>query len=82
MFLPRALAYQAPENPNQRRAAVKSLRELPETPLFEDFLEAARTWCPKLAQAFAQPPAKGWRNRSMNRWRNRSGTVGRTVANR
>ena len=59
VFLPRALAYQAPENPNQRRAAVKSLRELPETPLFEAFLEAARTWCPKLAQAFAQPPGEG-----------------------
>ena len=29
VFLPRALAYQAPENPNQRKAAIKSLRGLP-----------------------------------------------------
>jgi len=55
----RALAYQAPENPNQRRAAIKSLRALPETPLLEAFLEAARNLCPKLAREFAEPFDEG-----------------------
>jgi len=59
VFLPRALAYQAPENPNQRRAAIKSLRALPETPLLAAFLEAARDLCPKLAREFEEPFAEG-----------------------
>lgn len=59
VFLPRALAYQAPENPNQRRAAIRSLRALPETPLLTAFLEAARSLCPKLASEFEEPFAEG-----------------------
>ena len=63
VFLPRALVYQAPENPNQRKAAIKSLLGLPRTPLLEDFLEAAQSHCPELAkelrEQLAEPSREG-----------------------
>lgn len=45
-----ALDYQAPENPNQEKAAIKLLSDLPETSLFEAFLSLAERY----AQPFAQ----------------------------
>ena len=60
-----ALAWQAPENPNQARGAVKAVAELPRTPLLQRFLTLAETHSQRLAQAlreglprrFAQSPA-------------------------
>lgn len=63
VFLPRALVYQAPENPNQRKAAIKSLLGLPRTPLLGDFLEAAQSHCAELAkelrEQLAEPSCEG-----------------------
>jgi hypothetical protein len=49
-----ALAYQAPENPNQVTAALKLLEELPETALFARLYEQAQRLCQRLAEGLAQ----------------------------
>ena len=54
VFLPRALAYQPPENPNQRKAAIKNLQALPQTDLLADFIASAARHCPELAREAAE----------------------------
>lgn len=54
-----ALAYQAPENPNQVKAAIKALRELPDTPLLDRLVALAATH----AKAFHQELGKAFPNR-------------------
>lgn len=54
-----ALRYQAPENPNQAFAALRRIKELPDTPLLQDFCRLALEHCTvngatPAAQAFAQ----------------------------
>lgn len=51
VFIRKALKYQAPANPNMDKAAARRLALLPETALFVDLLEAARAYCPRLAEA-------------------------------
>ena len=60
VFLPRALVYQAPENPNQRKAAIKSLLGLPRTPLLGGL---PRGCAEPLPGAREGGRANGWRNR-------------------
>lgn len=50
----RALEWQAPANPNQVKAAVKAIRELPPTPLLNRFRTIAGTLCEPLAEALTE----------------------------
>lgn len=54
-----ALRYQAPENPNQASAALRRIKDLPDTPLLQEFCALAMDHCYRkgatpAAQAFAQ----------------------------
>jgi hypothetical protein len=54
-----ALRYQSPENPNQTEAALRRIKDLPNTPLLQDFLSLALDHCCRkgatpAAQAFAE----------------------------
>lgn len=49
-----ALAYDAPENANQRKGALKYLQEVPRTALWRDLITLAETHAPTLAQDIAQ----------------------------
>lgn len=54
-----ALRYQAPENPNQSKAALRRIKDIPDTPLLQDFCSLALDHCYRKgatpeAQAFAQ----------------------------
>ncbi len=54
-----ALRYQAPENPNQTQAALRRIKDLPDTPLLQEFCALALDHCYRkgatpAAQAFAQ----------------------------
>lgn len=65
VLLRNALKYQAPENPNQVKAALDQLDEVPETPLDLEFGALAARYCQRLAERlpqrfwepFAQPPS-------------------------
>ena len=65
VFLPSAMKYQRPDNANQQTAAIRKLKSMPETYLWEPFLEAAKTYCgafhQRLVQAFPKGLAKGLR---------------------
>lgn len=50
VFVAKALRWQPPDNPNQRKHAVKLLQQLPETPLFDEFLRAAEEYAPDFAE--------------------------------
>ncbi len=50
VLLVKGLAYDAPENPNQRKGAIKYLAEVPDTPLWADLLALADRYAPTLAQ--------------------------------
>ena len=66
-FLPRALAYQAPANPNMITAAVRRVMGVPQTALDAQFIAAAERYCQPLAQRlrerlperFGEPSAQG-----------------------
>jgi len=45
-----ALAYQAPDNPNCQKAALRKLAELPATPLLGELLASAESLCPSFAE--------------------------------
>lgn len=45
VFIHKALAYQAPENPNQERHALAALARLPETALLDRLVDAAELYC-------------------------------------
>jgi hypothetical protein len=51
VLLPAALRYQPAENPNQTKAVLAHLRDLPPSPLVGRLHEAARELCPRLARA-------------------------------
>jgi hypothetical protein len=51
MWIRNALAYDAPQNANQIKAAVRQLAELPRTQLLDDLAKSAAENCPALAQA-------------------------------
>lgn len=51
VFVVNALKYQAPKSARQVKGAIASLQEVPDTELFEEFLEAAQRWAPELYQA-------------------------------
>jgi hypothetical protein len=59
-----ALAYQAPDNPNCQKAALRKLAELPETPLLGELLASAQQLCPafaeRLRERFGQRLAEGY----------------------
>src|SRR5690606_6970928 len=44
------LKYDAPANPNQVKAAIQAVEELPETPLLERLLTLSKRFCQPLAQ--------------------------------
>lgn len=56
-----ALKYQAPDNPNQGKAAIKALEELPETPLLWELQRLAerfaKPFAEQLRERFGEPPA-------------------------
>src|SRR5690606_28845549 len=56
-----ALKYQAPDNPNQGKAAIKALEELPETPLLWELQRLAerfaKPFAEQLREQFGEPPA-------------------------
>jgi hypothetical protein len=64
VFLPKALKYQRPDNPNQWTAAIRSIRELPANGLFPAFLEAAcayaKGFAKALREAFPKESAQGY----------------------
>lgn len=49
-----ALKWQGPSNPNQVKAAVKAIRELPPTELTDRFRTLVATHCERLAEALAE----------------------------
>lgn len=53
-----ALKWQAPENPNQVKAALRAIDKLPETPLLSRFRTLAETLCPRLAEGLREPFAE------------------------
>ncbi len=61
VLITQALAYDAPENPNQRKAAVRQLQELPATPLLGRLRALAEEYAPPLAtdisDLMGEPPA-------------------------
>lgn len=50
----KALEWQAPENPNQVKAAMKLIDALPATALLDSFIRLAEQSCERLAQALAE----------------------------
>jgi hypothetical protein len=54
VFIHQALKWQAPQNPNQIKAAVKALRQLPATPLLNRFATVCRTLAPTLHEALSE----------------------------
>lgn len=60
VFLPKAMKYQRPDNPNQWKAAIRSLKELPETCLFAAFFKAAEEYAQGFAQALREAFAQGY----------------------
>jgi len=50
VFVAKALRWQPPDNPNQMKHAVKLLRQLPESPLFDELLRAAEEYAPRFAE--------------------------------
>lgn len=50
LLLVNALQYDAPENGNQRKGALKYLAEVPDSPLWQDLLEQAQQYAPQLAE--------------------------------
>jgi hypothetical protein len=54
VWLVNAMRWQAPQNPNQVKAAVKALQELPATALLNDFLTVAVTVSERFAEALRQ----------------------------
>lgn len=49
-----ALKYQAPQNPNQVKAVLKHLGDLPDTPLTCEFRQLAERYCEELAEALPE----------------------------
>lgn len=54
VFITNALAYQAPENPNQVKGAIARVEELPETPLLQRLYERSLDLCPTLAESLSK----------------------------
>lgn len=67
MLIRNALKYQVPENPNQAESVMRRVKELPSSPLLQEFLElanqhcyrkgagsAAQAFCVRLAEVLAQ----------------------------
>jgi hypothetical protein len=60
VLMPKAMKYQRPDNPNQVKAAIRHLEELPKTCLFAAFLEAADRYAQPLAQALRKGLPQGY----------------------
>jgi len=72
VFVCRALKYQAPKSARQVKGAIASLQEVPDTPLLDDFLQAAERWAPELYEALvglADSDSNGYRDGSERRLR-------------
>lgn len=54
VFIKNALRYQRPLNPNQLKAAVRQVADVPKSPLLSGFLQAAQTHFPPLADALVK----------------------------
>lgn len=54
VLIRKALKYQAPENDNQARGAIKSLAELPETRLWPEFRQLAERYSERLSKRLAE----------------------------
>lgn len=53
-LISKALEWQAPENPNQVKSALKKLADLPRTPLLARFLASADAHCERLAEGLRE----------------------------
>lgn len=56
----RALKWQAPENPNQVKSAVKAIAELPPTPLLSQFRELAKRFSERLTEGLDERFPEGF----------------------
>jgi hypothetical protein len=54
VLIHQAMKYQAPENPNQVKAALKALGTVPSTVLADRFRQLAERYCPRLAEALPE----------------------------
>ena len=54
VLIEQALAWQAPENPNQIKAAVRAVGTLPQTPLLTHFLSLAERFAERFAKALVE----------------------------
>lgn len=52
VMIVKALEYQAPQNPNQVKAAIRKLDDIPETPLLADLLDAAQSLAQRSGKQF------------------------------
>jgi hypothetical protein len=55
VFLPKALKYHQPSTAPQIQGALNALQAVPDTALYDSFLEAARQYAPRLYEALGQP---------------------------
>ena len=55
VFLPKALRYHQPKSKNQLQGAINELQQVPETTLWQGFIDAAREFAPALYQALGNP---------------------------
>jgi hypothetical protein len=55
VFLPKALKYHQPSTKPQIQGAINALQAVPDTWLYDPFLEAAQLYAPRLYEALAEP---------------------------
>lgn len=55
VFLPKALKYHSPSTAPQIQGALNALQAVPDTQLYDSFLEAAREYAPRLYEALGEP---------------------------